>query len=164
MKINFLSSFASGILIATTIFGTVYFVDRGNDDKAATQSTTEVKTVKVSSSDKEMKKALESSGYVVQKKSEYDKTISDAKAASQKQDKPAEDASTKTVTKVIVNVSDGMTSIDVGNMLVQAKMIPNAYDFSKEIEQKGLENKLRPGVYIVDSEMSHDAVIGAIFK
>jgi hypothetical protein len=164
MKINFLSSFASGILIATTIFGIVYFVDRGDEPNSSSQTTVEQTTEKVTPSNKEMKQALETSGYVVQKKSEYDKNINDAKAASQKQDAPAGDKETKTVTKVIVNVSDGMTSIDVGNMLVQAQMIPNAYDFSKEIEQRGLENKLRPGVYVVSSDMSHDDVIGSIFK
>jgi hypothetical protein len=57
-----------------------------------------------------------------------------------------------------------MTSIDVGNILVRANLVPNAFTFSKDIEKKGLENKLRPGVFVVDSQMSYDQVISTIFK
>jgi hypothetical protein len=57
-----------------------------------------------------------------------------------------------------------MTSIDVGRVLENAKIIPNAFNFSKDIEKKGLEKKLRPGTFVVDSGMSYDQIVATIFK
>jgi len=162
MKINLLSSFAAGILLSTTIFGAVYFIDKSDDSKASANTTDNRTIVKIS--EKEMKKELETKGYVIQSKAEYDKNIKDAKGSEQNQTSSEDNASAKTVTKVIVNVSEGMTSIDVGKALVQANLVQDAFTFSQDIEQKGLENKLRPGVYVVDSEMTYDQVISTIFK
>jgi hypothetical protein len=163
MRINLLSSFAAGILITTTICSIVYFSDK-KDVPNASAKTSENKIVKVQPSEKDMKKKLVTKGYVVQTKDEYDKNMKAAKAAEQKQ-APAENSkSNKNVTKVVVNVSEGMTSIDVANMLVKANLIPNALHFSQDIEKKGLDRNLRPGVYVVDSEMTSDQVIDTIFK
>ena len=162
MRINLLSSFAAGILISTTICGSVYFADKSDNPKASAKTSENRTTVKIS--EKEMKNKLETKGYVIQTKAEYDKIINDAKASVEKQASPDDNNPAKTVTKVIVNVSDGMTSIDVGKTLVQANLVQDAFTFSKDIEQKGLENKLRPGVYVVDSEMTLDQVISTIFK
>ncbi len=160
MRINLLSSFAAGILITTAICGSVYFIDKSGTTNTSDNS----KTVSVQPSEKEMKDQLATKGYIIQTKAEYDKNIQAAKASEQKQASPEDNQSAKQVTRVIVNVSEGMTSIDVGNMLEQAKIVPNAFDFSKDIEQKGLENKLRPGVFVVDSEMTYDQVVSTIFK
>lgn len=161
MRINLLSSFAAGILITTTICSAVYF-SGSNEDQNASAKTSETKaTEKVQLSEGEMKEKLESAGYVVLTKADYDKNLKEAKGSDKEQTSTDE---SKTVTKVIVNVTDGMTSIDVGNMLVGANLIPNAFEFSKNVESKGLENKLRPGVFIVDSEMTVDQVIATIFK
>ncbi|WP_223590665.1 endolytic transglycosylase MltG [Neobacillus bataviensis] len=161
MRINLLSSFAAGILITTAICGTVYFTDNSKVAKASAKpAEIQIHTL----SEKEMKEKLAAAGYVIQTKAEYDKSVKDAKTATQKQT-PAEDAkSTKAVTKLIVNVSEGMTSIDVGNMLVKAGLVPNAFNFSKDIEKRGLMNKLRPGTFVVDSNMTYDQIVGTIFK
>jgi cell division protein YceG involved in septum cleavage len=160
MRINLLSSFAAGILISTTICGAVYFSDKKDVQKASANTSENQTTVKIQPSEKEMKNKLESSGYVIQTKAEYDKNMK----AAQKPASPADNKSDKSVTRVILNVSNGMTSIDVGNILVRANLVPNAFTFSKDIEKKGLENKLRPGVFVVDSQMSYDQVISTIFK
>ncbi|WHY75395.1 aminodeoxychorismate lyase [Neobacillus sp. WH10] len=162
MRINLLSSFAAGILISTTICGAVYFADKSDAPKASAKTSENRTTEKIT--EKEMKNKLEKKGYVIQTKDEYDKVMKDAKASAEKQASPDDNKPAKTVTKVIVNVSDGMTSIDVGRTLVQANLVQDAFAFSKDIEQKGLENKLRPGVYVVDSEMTLDQVISTIFK
>lgn len=164
MRINLLSSFAAGILITTTICGTVYFTDNSDVSKASAKSSENQPIDNVQPSEIEMIDSLVSKGYVVQTKAEYDKNMKDAKASGQKPDSPEDSKTTKEVTRVVINVSDGMTSIDVGNMLETAKMIPNAFDFSNDIENKGLQNKLRPGVFVVDSEMTIDQVISTIFK
>ncbi|MBO0962916.1 aminodeoxychorismate lyase [Neobacillus sp. MM2021_6] len=162
MRINLLGSFAAGILISTTIFGAVYLANPSE------QSTTTVKTAEnrstVKPSEKEMKQKLETKGYVVQTKAEFEKNVNDAKASGQKTATPADNQSTKTVTKVVVNVAEGMTSIDVGKALTQASLVKDAFAFSQDIEHKGLENRLRPGVYVVDSEMTYDQMVSTIFK
>lgn len=163
MRINLLSSFAAGILITTTICGAVYLTEKSDVPKASAK-TSENQTVKVQPSEDELVNQLVTNGYVVLTQAEYDKNMKDAKAVVPKQDSPEDNKSTKTVTRVVINVSNGMTSIDVGNMLEKAGMIPNAYNFTTDIEKKGLQNNLRQGVFVVDSDMSSDQVISTIFK
>ncbi|NRD79689.1 aminodeoxychorismate lyase [Bacillus sp. BRMEA1] len=152
---NLLSSFAAGLLIATTISGTVYLSSQGGSSKPVAKTT-----------ETEMKKILETNGYVVQTKADYDKTIANTKSvvssAKQSADKPIN--SSKTATTVVVNVSQGMTSIDIGRMLVKANMIPNAFNFSQDIQKKGLEKNLKPGIFVVNSAMTYNQVISTIFK
>lgn len=171
MRINLLSSFAAGLLLATTVSGAVYLSDKSDAPKVAVSKATE----SAKTSAKDLKKELESKGYVVQTKSEYDASLKNAEAAGQSQaeQKNAEAAAqnqapsaaaAKTVTKMIINVSEGMNNIDVGKMLVQAGFVENAFNFSKDIEARGLQNKLRPGTYAVDSGMSYDQLIAAIYQ
>lgn len=164
MRFNLLSSFAAGIFITTSICSAIYFSDRSEISNATIKTTNNKKELKVQLSEKEMKSRLASAGYIVQTKAEYDNNIKDAKAATQKEARPEDNESKNTVNRVVVNVSEGMTSIDVGHMLEQAKLIQNALNFTKDIESKGLENSLHPGTYVVDSKMSYDQIISTIFK
>ncbi|MCM3728245.1 endolytic transglycosylase MltG [Neobacillus cucumis] len=165
MKINLLSSFATGMLITTTICGAIYLSGKNDAANATAKSSVTTSAEKVQPSDDEMKKQLEAKGYVVQTKVENDKQVQDAKASVQTKAVPAAATdATKTETRVVINVADGMTSIDVGKILVSANIVKNAFDFSKDIEAKGLENKLRPGVFVVDSKMTYDQVVATIFK
>jgi cell division protein YceG involved in septum cleavage len=111
-----------------------------------------------------MKTLLTTKGYVIQTKAEYDKSLQDAKGAGQKEAAPDGNQPQKTATKVVVNVTEGMTSIDVGRMLVGANIVQDAFGFSKDIENRGLQNKLHPGTFVVDSDMPIDQVISTIFK
>lgn len=155
MRINLLSSFAAGILISTSILGIVYFSNDTATQKVSAKSSEQL-------TETQMKDKLESAGYVVQTKEELEKTLQAVKST---ETKPADTvAKEKAVTQVVVNVANGMTSIDVGNVLVQAKLIPDAFAFSKDIESRGLQNALRPGSYVVNSGMSYDEMIVTIFK
>jgi cell division protein FtsX len=174
MKINLVSSFAAGILLTTTICSAVYFTAPNASSKASGKP----ETVKVQLSEKEMKKKLTAKGYVVQKQAEYDKNLKKVKSSTKQQEIQKDKQSStnqqetkkddiqpaKTVTRVTVTVSEGMTSIDVGRTLEEAKIISNAFDFSKIIESRGLANKLRPGTYEVNSEMSFNELVSTIFK
>jgi hypothetical protein len=156
MRINLLSSFAAGILLATTICGVVYLTDDTTVEKATAKSSDKVQLTA-----SQMKEKLESDGYVVQTKEELEKTL---QAAKNTETKPADSKEQeKAVTQVVVNVADGMTSIDVANVLFQAKLIPDAFKFTQDIEARGLQNTLRPGSFTVNSEMSYDQIIGTIF-
>jgi hypothetical protein len=156
MRINLLSSFAAGILISTSISAIVYFSDDNSNQKVSAKTSE-----KVQLNETEMKEKLVAKGYVVQTKDELEKTLQAAKSS---EIKPADsEEKDKAVTQVVVNVADGMTSIDVGNVLVQAQLIPDAFAFTQDIESRGLQNALRPGSFVVDSGMSYDQIIATIF-
>ncbi|WP_042353495.1 aminodeoxychorismate lyase [Bacillus rubiinfantis] len=164
MKMSKLNSFAAGILIATTISGAVYlFSDHDSTSKAVEPK---VKTAeKVELTETEMKDKLTAGGFVIQPKADYDKALADAKAEGQKSAAATNQSNQKVVYRTVIRVTQGMTSIDVGKMLVKAKIIKgSAFDFSQAVEKKKVENKLRPGTFTVDSGMTRDQVIAAIFK
>lgn len=165
MRFNLMSSFAGGIFLATSIIAGVYVTSDKNDiAKANSKPTADQQIRKLPLSEKEMKDKLISSGYVVQKKEEYEKNLKKVKKSDAKATAPSDGSENKVVFKAIVNVSQGMTSIDVGNILQKANIIPNAFKFSKDIESRGLENNLRPGTFVVDSQMPYDQIISTIFK
>ncbi|WP_026567401.1 aminodeoxychorismate lyase [Bacillus sp. UNC41MFS5] len=163
MKFNVVSSFAAGILLATTICGAVYFTEDPVVTKAAAKPTkTEQKTV-AQPTETEMKDKLLAAGYVVQPKAEYDKTLEAAKKAASTAS-TATNGSQKIAYRSVISVTQGMTSIDVGRMLVKSKIVPDAFKFSQDVEKKGVEKNLRPGTFVVDTEMTYDQIIATIFK
>jgi len=165
MRVNLLTSFSAGILLTTSICGVIYFTDKSDASAAPVKVTeTQTKAATTLPSEDEMKNKLVSAGYVVQTKAEYDKILNDTKASAQKVVSTNSNKSQKVVYRVVVNVTEGMTSIDVGRALEKAKIIPDAFKFSKDIEKKKLENKLRPGTFVVDSGMAYGKIISTIFK
>jgi hypothetical protein len=164
MRGNLLSSFAAGILLTTSICGAVYFTDKSDVSNAPAKVVENQTKVTVQPSENEMKTKLASAGYVVQTKAEYDKKMNDAKTSAQKVESTNSNKSQKVVYRVVVSVTNGMTSIDVGHMLQNAHIIKDAFKFSKDIENKKLEKNLRPGSFVVDSSMSYDKIISTIFK
>ncbi|MCL6573703.1 MAG: aminodeoxychorismate lyase, partial [Bacillus sp. (in: Bacteria)] len=102
MRINLLSTFAAGILLATSICGVVYFAGEPVVSNAA--------ETKTQPSETEMKNTLLKAGYVVQTKVEYDKNLEAAKKVVP----PVEKKPEKVIAKAVITVEDGMTSIDVG--------------------------------------------------
>ena len=155
-----LSSFAAGILVAAGVCGIVYFSspEEETTTKAAETST---KTVTKKMTEDEMKEKLTSLGYVIKTEDEYSTELKEAEQA-EKETQNQQDQ--KVVYKTVINVASGMTSIDVAQALVKGKIITDASSFTKTIENRKLENKLKPGVFEVDSTMSMDEVISQIFK
>lgn len=161
MRFNPLTSFAAGILLATSVSSIAYFSTKSEAADIAGKAPDKVTVVESRLTEEEMKAELQASGYIVQTTAEYDENIEEIRTALQNE--KSEDEK-KVVYRVVINVTDGMTSIDVGKMLVKAKIVEDAFKFSKAVEKKKVENKLRPGSYEVDSDMTQDEVIAAIFK
>ena len=163
MKANLLSSFAAGVLITTTICSAVYYSSNHNSSKDA---------VKVQLTETEMKDKLAAAGYVVvdkKVKTETNKkTTTKTTAAKPAETKPTEAKPAEpkpAVIQVTVNVSPGMTSINVGQVLANAKLISvTPFQFSKEIEKRQMEKLLKPGSFTVNSKMTYDEIIDTIFK
>jgi len=166
MKANLINSFAAGLLISAGVCGIVYF----------SQSTPKEQTDQVSAkslTEEEMKTSLSNAGYVILTETELDEQLAvaekEAGANGQQTQKEQTDQSEKQDTekvmyRAVINVASGMTSIEVGNALVQGEIIDNAMTFYKEVEKRGLANDLKPGTFTLDSTMSMDEVINTIFK
>jgi hypothetical protein len=164
MTSNSLRSFALGLLLAAAATGGVYFF--GPSEAESTEKSDE-KTVKTENlTEEEMIEQLTAKGFVVQSKEAWDKQVA---AATEAKDEEPEKKSKKkneddVVYRTILNVSMGMTSIDIGNALEEAKIIDDGMKFYKEVENRGLENDLRPGTFQIESGMSMDEIISIIFK
>lgn len=157
MRINLLSSFATGVFITTSICAAVYFSSNGGASKASVKTTdTHVSVKSDHLTENEMKNKLIAAGYIVQKKADSNKNI---KAGTS----PAPN-SQKVVKQIVINVSEGMTSNDVGHALQNAHIITNVVTFELDIHNKGIEKYLRPGTYTVNTGMSYDQIVSTIFK
>ncbi|MFC7784880.1 hypothetical protein ACFQWC_10240 [Rossellomorea sp. GCM10028870] len=159
---NSLRSFAAGLLIATTVIGSVYMF--GPTEAESTGKAETVKTEKLT--EEEMVKQLTSNGFVIHTENEWNKQLA---AMNEKQEEEKEDIKERknddsVVYRTMLTVSTGMTSIDVGNALENANIIKSGLDFYKEVEKRGLENDLRPGTFEVESGMTTDEIISTIFK
>lgn len=154
MTAKLMSSFAAGMIFAAGICGAVYFFGANEVTSIQTEEKPSVK---------EMKNLLTSAGYVIHTEEEWKESLAAVEASKPKQDS-AEKGKETVVYRTILTVSTGMTSIDVGNALVQAHIIDNAMTFFKEVEKRGLSNELRPGSFEVNSEMTIDEVMSTIFK
>ncbi|MDT2048438.1 hypothetical protein ACL9SP_17355 [Priestia flexa] len=158
MTPNTLRSFAMGLLVAATATGIVYLLE-----PSSTSTSKEL-------SEEEMQIQLEDKGFVVQTQDELDKQLADAQAEAaqeaQKESKEEKEEQSKEepVYRTIINVSSGMTAVDVGEVLEKAKIVKSGFEFYKKVEGQGVENKLRPGTFEVDSGMTEDEMIAVIFK
>ncbi|WP_053362926.1 hypothetical protein [Bacillus sp. FJAT-27251] len=166
MSAKVMSSFAAGLIVAASVCGAVYFWGPGKSAPAEAASTPAEEVASAEAAvptEAEMKELLVASGYMVLTEEEWKTQLASAEQAA-KQGAPPKEEKETVVYHTIVNVASGMTSIDVGRALVKGKIIDNAFDFSREVEKRGLSNKLRPGTFELNSKMSMDEVMKIIFK
>lgn len=157
MTAKSIRSFAGGIIVAAGVCGAVYFF--GSDETTNSQTVEQPSVA-------EMKSLLTSKGYIIHTEEEWNKqldTINKTKVDNSKE-VIKEAPKDQIVYRSILTVSKGMTSIDVGKALQRAKIIKKGSEFSKEVEKRKLESDLRPGTYQVESGMTMDEIIKAIFK
>ena len=135
MKTQLMRSFAGGLLLSTSICGIVYLFGSNN-----------VQSAKMPLED-EMIRSLTADGYVVQTEEEWKTQMAANKTPKENLEKGttvAEPPQEKVVYRTILSVSKGMTSIDIGKTLKSTHIIDQSVSFSKEVEKRGLSNKLRP--------------------
>ncbi|CAM4147037.1 hypothetical protein [Lederbergia lenta] len=157
MKAKSMRSFAVGLLVAAGVCSLVYFIDP--DEATSTQQKVVQPTVD------EMKSLLTSEGYVIHTDEEWEEQLAATKAVDDKnKEAKKEETKEKIIYRAILNVSSGMTSIDIGEALERAKIIDKKMNFFNEVEKRGLAKDLRPGTYEVESGMTIDEVISTIYK
>ena len=157
MKAKLIRSFAARLLLATVVSGSVYFLS--SNDSSSGKSQKDLST-------EEMKALLIEDGYKVLTEVELAEQLAAAQIEAEESQEQAatENATEKIVYRTMITVTSGMTSIDVGNALVSAKIIENRQQFVDLVEQKGLVQELRPGTFEVQSDMTIDQVIATIYK
>ncbi|EOR22917.1 hypothetical protein KGR20_15505 [Cytobacillus oceanisediminis] len=177
MKPTIITSFAAGLLLATSVSGIVYFSTK--DDSVNAEENNNVEKVEKVDGDvantptvEEMKEILTSSGYVVQtseeakqKEEELKKQASESNSSDEKKDDNKEEEKKEEVKTITIRVTSGMTSYDVGSILNEEKFIKETpLQFSQKVEKKGVANYLKLGSFKIKSDMSTDDIISTIFK
>ncbi|WP_456275117.1 hypothetical protein [Bacillus sp. AK128] len=166
MSTNQKNSFAAGLLVATIVCGIAYFIE---PSQAATISEVQELT------EAEMKESLTSAGYIIHTKEEWNKQLAALEEVVVENETTSETEETtetieseeeqeQVVYRTILNIASGMTSIDVGRVLVETNITDSAMSFVQEVEKRGLANDLRPGTYEINSNMTVDDVIALVFK
>ncbi|MDR4886339.1 hypothetical protein RGU12_02120 [Fredinandcohnia sp. QZ13] len=169
MTAKTLTSFASGLLLAAVVCAVVYFF---GPEQATTTKAGEKPTVE------ELKSLLTDEGYVVHTEEEWNQAIAEAKNPVEKPqeqpkeevkeepaEEPKEEPSEPEVKKTVINVTEGMTSYEVGKALISAQIISgNAWDFANLVEKKGVAKYLKLGTYEINSNMTTDEIISTIFN
>lgn len=159
-------SFAVGLLTASIVIGIVYLSSSNHQPKAEKAA---------SLTEEEMKEKLAAAGYLIHTEEEWDEMVAPPASTNENEEKqdppadsevPVEKETTKeeTVKKISITVSSGMTSGDIGKILVNENFIEDAYEFSSEVEKKGVANKLQLGTYEIDSTMSMNEIIAVLFN
>ncbi len=163
MNTSKMNSFAAGLFVATAICSAAYFLEP--NEVTSDGSSNEVTSIEKfeKPSETEMKNILASSGYVIHSEEEWKEQLA-AMDSVEAKDEPVDEEKETTVYRTILNVSSGMTSIDVGKVLVQASITDDAMAFFYEVEKRGLSSDLRPGTYEISSDMTVDEVIATVFK
>ncbi|MBM6619530.1 hypothetical protein [Bacillus suaedaesalsae] len=158
-------SFAAGLVAAASFIGAIYFL-------SDTEEPTVQQVEKLSVED--MKSMLTKEGYLVYTEAELQSQLASSQEEETKVE-PAEETETQTetteaepkqevATQTVLNVTQGMTSFDVGKVLVDLKITDTAMGFVLEVDKRGVANKLRLGTYTLNSNMTVDEVIGTVFK
>ncbi|WP_110114814.1 endolytic transglycosylase MltG [Bacillus sp. CGMCC 1.16541] len=161
MTPNSMRSFAFGLFVAATAMSAVYFLSPSSEATTTKEATEpEGKTL----SEEEMKVQLEDKGFVIQTKDEWNKQLAEAKAETPAKDEQKPEEEKEVVYRTLINVTNGMTAVDVGRVLQQAKIVDSGFKFYKYVESRGVQNNLRPGTYEVESGMTTDEIIAVIFK
>lgn len=160
-------SFAVGLLTASIVIGIVYLSSSEYQPKAEKAA---------SLTEEEMKENLAAAGYLIHTEEEWDEMVAPPASTNENEEtqqdpqtdseEPVEEETSEeeTVKKISITVSAGMTSGDIGKILVNENFIDNAYDFSSEVEKKGVANKLQLGTYEIDSTMSMNEIIAELFS
>nr|WP_304220415.1 hypothetical protein [Fredinandcohnia onubensis] len=168
MTAKTLTSFASGLLLASAVCAVVYF---SGPQQATSSSSKEKPTVE------ELKSQLAAEGYVIHTEDEWNNAIAGAKNTEKVEEQPKEEVKEEVkeekkeepaepvVHKTVITVSEGMTSYEVGKALISAKIISgDAWDFANLVEKKGVAKYLKLGSHEINSNMTTDEIIATIFN
>jgi Ca2+-dependent lipid-binding protein len=153
-----LRSFGIGILFSVSILGAAYF------------STNEVqKDISI----EEAKKRLKKENYLIYSEQEFEsvkkeivtkveKEKIEATEQEKKEQNTGETSKPKTIITYHLEVTSGMTSNDIVDRLLNAKIIKDSEQFQKFLDDHGYSTKIQLGVFVLTSDMSLEQIANTI--
>lgn len=173
MANNSLKSFASGMIIATSIFTAVYYFQPFNKRE---QKIVENDTL----TNEEVQAYLNSNGYISIPEQTYDELVAKSKEfeaiknQTQKASEPKPPEQKETVPippspevekKIFtLTVKSGMDSIQIANLLENAGIVDSGREFEQFLTKKDWTRSIQVGTYQLNSSMSYEEIGTIITK
>nr|WP_275580403.1 endolytic transglycosylase MltG [Metabacillus iocasae] len=103
---------------------------------------------------------LDSKGYATIKQADYEHLLQAQKNQKHNENSaPHEkDKASHLINKAKIEITSGMTSMDISSKLVEAKIIKNSADFEQYLAKNQLTTKIQIGSYLLSSDMSHKEI------
>lgn len=167
MANNSLRSFASGMIIATSLFTAVYYFQPSVNKQE--QKIVENDTV----TDEEVQAYLNNNGYISIPEQTYDELVAKSKeyeALKNQTQKPTEpmppqvketEKKTKTYT---LSVKSGMDSIQIANLLEDSGIVDSGKKFEQFLTKNDWTRSIQVGTYKLSDSMSYEEIGKIITK
>lgn len=157
-----LRSFGIGILFSVSILGAAYI---STNEGQKTESITI----------EEAKERLKQENYLIYTEQEFEsvkkeivtkieKEKIEATEQKKKEEKSDETSKPKTIITYHLEVTSGMTSNDIVERLLNAKIIKDSEQFQNYLDDNGYSTNIQLGVFILTSDMSLEQIARTITK
>ena len=170
MANNSLLSFASGMIIATSIFTAVYYIQPSKEDEKAIVE-------EHITTDREVQQYLNNKGYISIPKQTYDELMAlqaESKKPAQKEKEieakpkvPETAPPKKVVTEkksYTLTVKPGMDSIQIAKLLENAGIVDSRKEFDQFLTKKNWTASIQVGAYKLDDSMTYEEIGKIITK
>ncbi|UQZ46682.1 endolytic transglycosylase MltG [Bacillus sp. PK3-037] len=148
-----IQAFAGGIILATAVLASVFYLT--DEDQAA--AVKEQKTV----TEQDVNNYLDSKKMVSVNRDEYQKLL-DSKEKSLSDDSSSDSKNKVKTYKLIIK--DGMSTADVSAILEKEGIISSAKDFNDYVIDAGYHKEIRAGKFKVKSDMSFKKIVKTLTR
>lgn len=142
-----LRGLATGLFIATSVLGYMYFFQTTQAESDKQEET----MPEIQLSSEEMMTILEEQGFIILEEQQYNSLLE--KTATEEEDDRIE---------ATVTIEQGMSSTDVALALEEAEIISDHHEFIHFVEEQNASSQIRRGEYLLHSEMSFQEIIEII--
>ena len=148
-----LRGFASGMLVATSVWAIFHFTSTKE-----VPISTEIPATTFTS--EEMKTILEDTGYIVLSEEEYNELLNTEREIVIEviDEKPTVEKEVEQVFYAYISIQPGMTSSQVATQLERAKIIQSREMFITYMEQNNLNGSIKIGEYQLHSGMTIEEI------
>ncbi|MBJ7570991.1 endolytic transglycosylase MltG [Bacillus halotolerans] len=148
-----IQAFAGGIILATAVLASVFYLT--DEDQAV--AVKEQKTV----TEQDVNNYLDSKKMVSVNRDEYQKLL-DSKEKSLSDDSSSDSKNKVKTYKLIIK--DGMSTADVSAILEKEGIISSAKDFNDYVIDAGYHKEIRAGEFKVKSDMSFKKIVKTLTR
>lgn len=153
-----LRGFASGLLIATIVLGSFYYIEEKKQDKPLTLAQ-----LKAESKQLGYNLVRKEANSIQNHSSKDTNPTSDGQTNISENEKKTDTSSPKSNTYKLI-ISPDMTSQDIGQELKKHEVINDASDFNQFLVENNFSTKLQIGEYVLTNDMSYTQIASIITK